>query len=526
MIIHKEQVPYRFPDGRNGWKLITSYINKEGKVAFLQYPIPQDQMFEWKYATRGNADPPFYEYDYQKNEYVLDEKGEKIQHQWMSYDNKPVTRVATDKQLSGSRITELLQSFKSAVDPVFEMNKPETWFCDIEVDVIPDQGFPEATEAPTPVNTISMTNYPRTIIWSRKPLSQQDIDWVQDQIAQYSENNTTDNRFKECTKGYKFEFRSFNTEKEMLQDFVNFIVPVAHITGWNFLAFDWLYLWNRFIKNQIDTSVLSPTRHTVNFKINPRAGGASINVTKPMHKIISDYLLIVKTWEQSLGNLPDYKLDTVGEKALTMKKVVHPWGFDVFYKDHFKEYVFYNCIDTILLEQINNEIKTMDVWLMLSSILRVDLDSAFSTIAPAETVMQVFEYDRFKIFPNVKHVIPDEQSEYTGAWVVPVSPGLYRQVGGLDFASLYPSIMRQFLISPETFKYKKDPKTYKAAPDEIMTCSGAVYERNEQSMIPSILTYYYNLRKQTKVDKKTCEDECEMLEKEIKKRTSAAKSAL
>jgi hypothetical protein len=74
MIIHKEQVPYKFPDGRNGWKLITSYINNEGKVAFLQYPIPQEQMFEWKYATRGNADPPFYEYDYkdaQKNIYEM-----------------------------------------------------------------------------------------------------------------------------------------------------------------------------------------------------------------------------------------------------------------------------------------------------------------------------------------------------------------------------------------------------------------------------------------------------------------------
>ncbi len=78
--------------------------------------------------------------------------------------------------------------------------------------------------------------------------------------------------------------------------------------------------------------------------------------------------------------------------------------------------------------------------------------------------------------------------------------------------------MRQFLISPETFKYKKDPNTYKVAPDEIMTCSGAVYERNESSMIPSILTYYYNLRKQTKIDKKICEDECEWLENIIKKR--------
>ena len=426
MIIHKEQVPYKFPDGRNGWKLITSYINNEGKVAFLQYPIPQEQMFEWKYATRGNADPPFYEYDYKKNEYVLDENGQKIQHQWISYDNKPVTRMPTDRQLSGSRITELLQSFREAADPVFEMHKPETWFCDIEVDVIPDQGFPEPTEAPTPVNTISMTKEPETIIWSRKPLTQQEIDWVQEQIVHYSEENTTDTRFKHCTAGYKFEFRCFDNERDMLQDFINFIVPIPHITGWNFLAFDWLYLWNRFIKNGLDTSVLSPTRHTVNFKINPRAGGSSINVTKPMHKIISDYLLIVKTWEQSLGNLPDYKLDTVGEKALTMKKVVHPWGFDIFYREHFKEYVFYNCIDTILLEQINNEIKTMDVWLMLSSILRVDLDSAFSTIAPAETVMQVFEYDRFKIFPNVKHKIPDEQDAYEGAYVVPVKPGLYR----------------------------------------------------------------------------------------------------
>ena len=82
MIIHREQIPYNDPQtGEQRYKLIASYVNKDHLVSFLQYPIPKEQMFEWKYATRTSADAPFYEYDYEQNDYVLDDNANKIRHQ-------------------------------------------------------------------------------------------------------------------------------------------------------------------------------------------------------------------------------------------------------------------------------------------------------------------------------------------------------------------------------------------------------------------------------------------------------------
>jgi len=40
-------------------------VDRDGNVKFLQYPIPTEQMFEWKYTNRANADQPFQEYDMQ-----------------------------------------------------------------------------------------------------------------------------------------------------------------------------------------------------------------------------------------------------------------------------------------------------------------------------------------------------------------------------------------------------------------------------------------------------------------------------
>ena len=521
MIIHREQIPYTDPStGEQKYRLIASYVNREGNVSFLNYSIPKEEMFEWKYATRTSADPPFYEYNRENGQYVLDEAGNKIEHRWMSYDGKFVRRAPTEKPLSDNRLVELLESFGDKVSPVFEMNIPKSWVCDIEVEV-DSSGFPEPDEAKNPINTISLTRFPRTIIWSRKNMSPEQLEWIQKQIDEYSEKNASDSRFKGITKGYKLEFRYFADERDLLQDFINFITPIPCIYGWNFLNFDWLYIYNRCVRNSVDINVISPTRTTTEFKLTPRAGGATIKLKLPMHKIIYDYLLVVKTW--MVINLPDYKLDTLAEHFLTLGKVPHSWDFITGWSDFTAEYIFYNCIDTIILEQLHNEVKTANVWFMLSSILKIELNAAFSTIKPAETVMTVHEYSRYRVFPNVKHQIPDSQDSYEGAWVVPCTAGIYRYVGGLDFASLYPSIMRQFLISPETFKYKKDPATYKPTKDEIMTASGAVYERRTDSMIPQILEKYYNMRKQAKSDMKTCQSEAEFLEEILsrRERTSA-----
>jgi hypothetical protein len=74
MIINKEQVDAYDGNGNKYKKLIVSYIDQEGSIKFLQYPIPNDQMFNWMYASRAKADPV-----------------------WTSYDKKYVKRVPTNR---------------------------------------------------------------------------------------------------------------------------------------------------------------------------------------------------------------------------------------------------------------------------------------------------------------------------------------------------------------------------------------------------------------------------------------------
>ena len=115
-------------------------------------------MFEWKYTNKANADKPFQEYDFATKQYKFNPDGTPVMHQWKSYDNKWVRRNPVDK-LPELRINEILNSFGKAVDPLFEMNIPPTWWCDIETEVSED-GFPDPIDAPIEVKVVPATEIP------------------------------------------------------------------------------------------------------------------------------------------------------------------------------------------------------------------------------------------------------------------------------------------------------------------------------------------------------------------------------
>lgn len=509
MIISKEI--RNNPNTSSGKELCVSYVDKEGKVGFFRHPIAKDEWFEWS-STQERFAVREYQVDRNTGEYVLDENGNKIVRQWMSYEGKPVRKNfigENSMKMSNSRISEILNSYGNRIDYVFEMNFPNICFVDIETLVTETSGFPDADSASQPITTISLTQFPKTIIWAWKPLTQDEINWVQEQIDTYSERQATDPGKKNITKGYKFEFRCFENEQKMMVDFIDYVNQYTAIAGWNFLQYDMKYIMNR-CKNYlgIDVTVLSPTRKCENFSLQPRVGGHKISLDLPLHKIVFDYMLIIQNWDMTIDHPENFKLDYIAERVLSVKKVEHPWGFAEFYKDHFKEYVFYNCIDTILIEQMDKAIQTASVWYMLASILRIDLNAAYSTITPVETVMANYIYPDYKVFTGGdKREIAAVQESYEGAFVWPTRPAINRMVMGLDFASLYPTIMRQFGISPEVF-VEKNPNREPNI-DEIKTASGAIYKKDPNAIVPAILTHYFGLRKQAKNDKKQAETELE-----------------
>lgn len=504
MIVNKEQIDVNDSDGNSVKVLIISYVNKEGKISYLKWPIPQSEMYEWAYTNRANADKPFIAYDLNTRQPIIDEvtKQPKVV-QWKSYDNKWVKRVPTTKNLSEGRLNEIINSWGSITDPLFEANTPDTWFCDIEVDVSPE-GFPDPENASMPINTIAITKFPKTIVFGRKPLSDNEIRQIQDKLRKYSE----------LTKDYEFEYRYFESEREMILAFIDFIKDIPAITGWNFLGYDWKYIKKRCENLGIGELIkVCPTQSYTKFHLNRKN---VIDVMVPVHKIIYDYMIVYRQWDRTVEIKESDKLDWVANKVLGIKKVEHEWGFEEFYRDHYMEYVFYNAVDTILVEKIDETLKTAKIWYMLASELRISLNDAYSTILPTEVVMSNFVYPQYKVVPKKINNNDEVDSDYEGAFVWPTQAGIYKYIGGLDFASLYPSIMRQFQISPESFLFK-DP-TYKPKSNEIKTVTGAVYKKDPNAVLPAILTHYFAKRKGAKADRKSCDTDREFLLKKYEER--------
>ena len=88
---------------------------------------------------------------------------------------------------------------------------------------------------------------------------------------------------------------------------------------------------------------------------------------------------------------------------------------------------------------------------------------------------------------------------------------MYEWVAAYDFASLYPSIMRQFKLSIENFLFRD--KNYQPKNTEIKTSSGSVFDASYEPLISTILTDYYTQRKDAKEVSLNAEKEANELEK-------------
>lgn len=483
MIVNIEQVDKLTQGDQVTKELIISYVNSDGNISYLRYTVPLNQMFNWAYTNNINQSDAFYK----------------------SWDNKPIKKVPT-KYLSNHRIYEILNDLKDSVSCLYEYNLPNTYFSDIEV-AVDDNGFPDADSASNRINTISWVKWPNAYVFGNKPLSEESINNIQIKINKHCE------RFK---IEYKFTYVYHENEADLLYDFLyNYVRLAPAVTGWNYWGYDWQYIVNRCKKLNLDISWLSPSKAWKNghrYEMKGKVGYVDL----PFHKLIYDYLLIYQKWDTTVEIKENNTLDFVAESVLGVKKVQHQLGFTDMYNQQYDEYVFYNAIDSILVEQIDKKIKTSSVFLGLANLTKVEAIAAFSPVNMLHVVMGNYAYEDKKVFPKVKK--ENESSEYEGAFVYDPKPNVYKWVVCLDFASLYPTTMRQFNISPENY-IKKD-KNYKIKPDEIKCVSGAVFKNDKKYLLPRILDDFYNKRKEYKKEMKIAAQEHADLTKILESRLS------
>ena len=466
-------------------KLVVSYVKQDGTIGFTQFNIPASHQYIYVYATRGMGTPGI-----------------------QSWDFKPVRKIPT-RFLSRNRIQEFfIEAGEQNTKHLFEPNMPNLYGADIEVEVT-DDGFADPEIANNKITAISFSHYPDITVFGLKPLSGEECKEIEDKI---------NNHISKFGKKYQFVYKYHKNEADMLYDFLyNYVRHAPLIAGWNFWNYDWRYIINRCRKLNLDISWVSPTKQWYEHKIKDR--NKNVIVMLPYHKLIIDYMTIYQKWDRTIEVKENDTLEYVAETALGITKIKYPGTLQELYERDYTQFIFYSAIDSILIEFLDKKLKTMITFLNLGNITKVEAMSAFSPILMLEATLVRYAYRRGQVFPKKEEMKQGEG--YEGAFVFEPIPNMYEWVVSFDFASLYPSIMRQFKLSIENFLYKD--KNYTPKANEIKAANGAVFDASYEPLISEILTDYYNQRKETKKVSINAEKEADALKHILDKRLKDAK---
>lgn len=437
-------------------EVMVSFYNKEGEVAFKRYPINQYQ-----------------------NWFVCDAKDREASNQFKNWDNRPV-KLGTSRQFNKFSLVYFMDNLpEKDKEEIYAYNMPKTYFVDIETEIV--DGFPKAEEAKSRILTFSIiTPNKKTIVLGLEDLSPEQISQIEKDTNEY---------FKQLDSDWTFQYIKFKSEYDMVYTFLyKFMPKFPMMSGWNFINYDWQYIVNRCKRLQIDIADSALTK------------AVDSTDSRPLHMGILDYMQLYDKYDKSVKVKESNALEYVAGQVLGFGKIKYNGGLQDLYRDDFKKYVYYNVVDSVLVYYIDQKLKSMEVLLTLANITRMPLYKAASPVAVTEALIaRKMAESGFRIGTEQRSD-GKKDTQYAGAFVKEPKVGFYHGVSAFDFASLYPSIMRQFNISPDAFVEKVPlSKIEERRQDKnVIVCENGVVYRNEDSMLKMILTDLYSKRKQYK----------------------------
>lgn len=444
--------------------LQVSYWGSDGKTHIEVIKIPDEEQFIWLTSPKDKTD--------------LKVKNVK------NWNGKVVYKHRIDpfkEKLNRYRQYEILESQpEELTEKIFAYNLPDLFFIDIENIQQEGKPNPENPDKPITVIGVCCPNDTVMVLSGGYNLTEKEQESIQKRI---------DEHFAQVNRHFKFVFRYFPKEYDMLYFFFSVFVPkMAMMTGWNFEEYDWRYMFNRAKALGIDPSLASPSRILTG------------QVDRPAHVGLIDYLKAYKKWTWNTNE--NYRLDTIGEKLCKIKKVQHAESLDDMLNNNFEKYVYYNAIDCCLVKLIHEACNALTCGLTTAWLGRIKAMDCFSTTYIPENLLRssfYWENKTLGVEPFAKKKTGDK---YEGAFVKQPVPGLHKFCTCNDYASLYPTLMRQFNIGPETLVTvlpEKDEKLKQEWREKgyIVCASGAVYQK-EDGHLKKIITELYNKRKSYK----------------------------
>lgn len=305
--------------------------------------------------------------------------------------------------------------------------------------------------------------------------------------------------------------------KNFLKDWIEDYPDV--ITGWNTKFFDIPYLINRFEKllGEDEMKKLSPWN-----LVNERTAhvkGRELTAYEIYGISSLDYIELYKWYAPGGKSQENYRLDNIANVELGESKLSYDEydNLHQLYRLNYQKFIEYNIKDVELIEKLENKLKLIELGLTLAYDTKSNYDDIFTQTRMWDALIYNNLIEKGIAVPP--RGFSEKDAPFEGAYVKEPQIGMHDWVASFDLNSLYPHLMMQYNISPETLVEPKDynqemfgiisrgVNVEKLLNKEIntdslngvtLTPNGQFFRTDKQGFLPKMLEEMYEDRKKFK----------------------------
>ena len=350
----------------------------------------------------------------------------------------------------------------------------------IDIEVASENGFPNVFDCAEELLAITLQNYAtkNIICFASRPYI----------------NTRKDVVYVEC-----------RDEIDLIQHFLAFWERETPdvITGWNCELYDIPYIAGRIdrILGEKEARRLSPWGNIRRRELVIK-GREQISYEVAGVSII-DYLDLYKKFTYKAQE--SYRLDHIANVELGQKKLDHSEfeTFKDFYTKDWQKFIDYNIRDVELVDQLEDKMKLIELCFTMAYDAKINFNDVFFQVRTWDAIIYNYLKKRNIVIP------PKDRSEksdkFAGAYVKEPIPGMYDYVVSFDLNSLYPHLIMQYNISPETLLDERHPSvtvdkilnqdiTFELYKDKAVCANGAMFRKDVRGFLPELMEKIYQDR--------------------------------
>ena len=355
----------------------------------------------------------------------------------------------------------------------------------IDIEIAADQGFPDIELADKPLTAITMSHKGTYYVYGIDEFhtDRSDVVW-----------------------------RRADSEVDLIMKFLDDWRQIDPdiITGWNVEGFDMPYLINR-ISNMVgfDTAKRLSPWHWISERRITVMGQEKI-FKSPLGITVLDYMALYKKFTYTMQE--SYRLDHIAFVELGDRKIDYSEHGSLLelYKQDYQKFIEYNIKDVEIVDRLEAKMGLIDLVFALAYDAKVNYIDSLTSVKMWDIIITNYLLDKGVVVPKKKVIVKERQIQ--GAYVKDPQVGMHNWVCSFDLNSLYPHLIMQYNISPDTLvghsgenlsvdnildgAFQSDSIRKKIENDNVaIAATGFMFRKNKRGFLPELMDTMYKDRK-------------------------------